>query len=161
MRALATTVSIKPGKPGFSCYDPTLAQRLNQAANQAAQPAVLNLREAAFNEGPAGVANAVKNLWANIGATLTDVPSWFGGKSDVTLTDERKPITGRDLIALLATLGIDLGLFVLTALNPPREPPRQMLSGAIVRQVTAAINTAIKRAPGGEYGVGQAPLHTP
>ena len=147
MRALATTVSIKPGKAGFSCYDPTLAQRLTQAANQAAQPAVLKLREAAFNEGPAGVANAVKNLWANIGATLTDVPSWFGAKSDVTLADERKPITGRDLIALLATLGIDLGLFVLTALNPPREPPRQMLSGAIVRQVTAAINTAIKRAP--------------
>lgn len=147
MRALATTVSIKPGKPGFSCYDPTLGQRLTQAANQAAQPAVLNLREAAFNEGPAGVANAVKNLWANIGATLTDIPSWFGSKSDITLADESKPITGRDLIALLATLGIDLGLFVLTALNPPREPPRQMLSGAIVRQVTAAINTAIKRAP--------------
>ena len=150
MRALATTVSIKPGKPGFSCYDPTLAQRLNQAADQAAQPAVLKLREAAFNEGPAGVANAVKNLWANIGAVLVGIPGWFGADAGGEIADERLPITGRDLIALLATLGIDLGLFVLTALNPPRVAPRQMLPAGIVRQVTAAINTAIKRAPGAD-----------
>ena len=39
-----------------------------QAAAQAEQPAELKLREAVFNEGPAGVANAVKNLWRNIGA---------------------------------------------------------------------------------------------
>ncbi|MBN9280418.1 MAG: hypothetical protein J0I57_22710, partial [Hyphomicrobium sp.] len=66
MTAIATTVSVAPGQAGFSCYDPTLAQRLVQAARQAEQPAVLNLREAAFNEGPAGVANAIKNLWSNI-----------------------------------------------------------------------------------------------
>ena len=29
------------------------------------------------------------------------------------------PITGRDLIALLATIGVDLGLLALAALNPP------------------------------------------
>ena len=66
MRALADSVSVKPGAGGFSCHDPTLAQRLRQAAEQADKPAVLNLREAAFNEGPAGVANAVKNMWAKI-----------------------------------------------------------------------------------------------
>lgn len=60
MRALAGTVAIAPGQAGFSCYDPTLSQRLTQAATQAEQPAQLTLREAAFNEGPAGVANAVK-----------------------------------------------------------------------------------------------------
>ncbi len=59
---------IAPGSRGFSCYDPTLAERLRQAAAQAEQPAELKLREAVFNEGPAGVANAVKNLWRNIGA---------------------------------------------------------------------------------------------
>ena len=68
MRALASTVAIAPGAAGFSCYDPTLAERLRQAAAQAEQPAELKLREAVFNEGPAGVANAVKNLWRNIGA---------------------------------------------------------------------------------------------
>ncbi|MGI9423158.1 MAG: hypothetical protein ACR2PA_08190 [Hyphomicrobiaceae bacterium] len=151
MKALATTVSIKPGRPGFSCFDPTLAQRLNQAAAQAAQPAVLRLREAAFNEGPAGVANAVKNLWSNIGASLAAIPTLFGVKGDETLAAESRPISGRDLIALLATLGIDLGLFVLTALNPPPEAPRQLRLDATVRQqVTAAINTAIRRAPGAD-----------
>ena len=68
MRALAGAVTVAPGEAGFSCYDPTLAERLRQAAAQAEQPAELKLREAVFNEGPAGVANAVKNLWRNIGA---------------------------------------------------------------------------------------------
>ena len=61
-------MAVAPGAAGFSCYDPTLAERLRQAAAQAEQPAELKLREAVFNEGPAGVANAVKNLWRNIGA---------------------------------------------------------------------------------------------
>ena len=71
-----------PGQSGFSCYDPTLAQRLTQAAAQAEQPAELKLREAAFNEGPAGVANAVKNLWSNIGAYLSSLVGYVssGGK---------------------------------------------------------------------------------
>ena len=68
MRALASAVPWRRATAGFSCYDPTLAERLRQAAAQAEQPAELKLREAVFNEGPAGVANAVKNLWSNIGA---------------------------------------------------------------------------------------------
>ena len=60
MRAIAAAVAIAPGASGFSCYDPTLAERLRQAAAQAEQPAELKLREAVFNEGPAGVANAVE-----------------------------------------------------------------------------------------------------
>ena len=39
MLALADAVSIAPGQPSFSCYDPTLAQRLRQAAAQANEPA--------------------------------------------------------------------------------------------------------------------------
>ncbi len=73
MRAISAAVSVPPGQSGFSCYDPTLAQRLTQAAVQADQPATLNLREAAFNEGPAGVANAIKRLWENIGAYLSSL----------------------------------------------------------------------------------------
>ena len=68
MRALAAAVSKKQGEPGFACNDPTLAQRLTQAAEQAAVPTKLQLRDVAYNEGPAGVANAVKNLWQNLGA---------------------------------------------------------------------------------------------
>ena len=151
MKALATTVSIKPGKPGFSCYDPTLAQRLNQAAAQAGQPAVLKLREASFDEGPAGVANAVKRLWSNIGAGIVSIPTLFGAAEDPALAGDSAPITGRDLIALLATLGIDIGLFVLTVLNPAPFQPRQLRLDANIRdQVTRAIDTAIRRAPGAD-----------
>ena len=159
MRALAAVVSIAPGKPGFSCYDPTLAQRLTQAADQAGEPAVLKLRDAAFTEGPAGVANAVKNLWSNIGTYLASIPAAFTQDKDATAatTDDGRPITGRDLIALLATLGVDLGLLALALINPPvqrwgqattqqlRLPTRE-----VVRLLNRAINTAVQRIPSKE-----------
>jgi hypothetical protein len=164
MRALAKVVSIPPGKVGFSCYDPTLAQRLTQAADQAGEPAVLNLREAAFNEGPAGVANAIKRLWSNIGTYVSSLVSYIvsGGKDTGKKTEEGTPITGRDLIALLATIGIDLGLFVLVILNPPATPPVRhealastqarlnLPTQTVIRHVTDAVNTAIARAPGAD-----------
>src|SRR5581483_7632650 len=149
MRSLASAVAIAPGAAGFSCYDPTLAERLRQAAAQAEQPAELKLREAVFNEGPAGVANAVKNLWRNIGAYASGLATYVfsGGKTaTVGRTDGGEPITGRDLIALLATIGIDMGLLALAILNPPREPPSLRPSGALGRQIRGAIDTAIARA---------------
>lgn len=145
MSALAAVVSIAPGKAGFSCFDPTLAQRLRQAASQAGEPAVLRLREASFNEGPAGVANAVKTLWANLGDYVAYPFQYVitGGKPPID--PNARAMTGRDLIALLATIGIDLGLFALTALNPP--PPAPM-STEFKGRVRKAIDTAIGRAPG-------------
>ena len=147
MRAIAAAVAVTPGAAGFSCYDPTLAERLRQAAAQAEQPAELKLREAVFNEGPAGVANAVKNLWRNIGAYGSSLAAYLfsGGRQAVGHTDTGEPITGRDLIALLATIGIDLGLLALAILNPPREPPSIRPSGALSRQIKEAIDTAIAR----------------
>lgn len=164
MLALAETVSVAPGQPGFSCYDPTLAQRLRQAAAQAGEPAQLNLREAAFNEGPAGVANAVKRLWANIGSYISSLVTYVasGGEVASGKTEGGSTISGRDLIALLATLGIDLGLFALTALNPPSAAPLRrdglernqarlhLPNMTVIRQLTAAIETAISRAPGAD-----------
>jgi hypothetical protein len=148
MRALARVVAVSPGGSGFSCYDPTLAERLEQAAAQADQPATLALRAAVFNEGPAGVANAVKNLWSNVGAYASSLAAYIasGGKQAFGRTLGGEPITGRDLIALLATIGIDLGLLALAILNPPREGPSLRPSGGLRRQINAAINTAIARA---------------
>ena len=54
-----------------------------------------------------------------------------GGKQAAGRTDTGEPITGRDLIALLATIGIDLGLLALAIVNPPREPPSIRPSGAL------------------------------
>lgn len=164
MLALADSVSVEPGTASFSCYDPTLAQRLRQAAAQANEPAVLNLREAAFTEGPAGVANAVKRLWSNIGKYISGLFSFIasGGEAVEETTSAGSKITGRDMIALLATLGVDLGLLVLTILNPPAVPPErrgalarnqarlQLPTDQVVRQLTAAIETAIARAPGAD-----------
>jgi hypothetical protein len=148
MRALASVVAVAPGAAGFSCYDATLAERLRQAAAQAEQPAELRLREAVFNEGPAGVANAVKNLWRNLGAYASSLATYVlsRGNQAAGRTDTGEPITGRDLIALLATIGIDLGLLALAIVNPPREPPSIRPSGTLRRQINEAIDTAIARA---------------
>ena len=101
-----------------------------------------------FNEGPAGVANAVKNLWRNIGAYASSLPTFIAtrGNQAAGHTDTGEPITGRDLIALLATIGIDLGLLALAIVNPPREPPSLRPSGTLRRQINEAIDTAIARA---------------
>ena len=160
MRALAGAVAIPPGQAGFSCYDPTLAERLKQAAAQSELPATLSLRDAAFNEGPAGVANAVKKLWANIGTYLSGALTYVFTAGRVTVESKTgEPITGRDLIALLATIGIDLGLLALAALNPPPAEPgrRDGLAGSharlrlpsptVIKQLSTAFETAISRAP--------------
>ena len=160
MRALARSVAIAPGQAGFSCYDPTLAERLTEAATQAERPAQLQLREAAFNEGPAGVANAVKKLWANVGSYLSGAVRYvFSAGRSTADTKTGEPISGRDLIALLATIGIDLGLLAMAALNPPPAAPgrRDGLAGsharlrlpsaAVIQQLSAAFETAIAKAP--------------
>ena len=158
MRALAAAVSIQPNAQGFSCYDPTLAQRLRQAAEQADQPATLRLRDAAFNEGPAGTANAIKNLWQNMGTyTVSLVRYVFSGGTSVDAVAGGQPIGGRDMIALLATIGIDLGLFVLALLDPPKTRPERwdglrheaenihQVSEQTKKQIREAIETAISR----------------
>lgn len=152
MQALANAVAARPGSADFSCYDPTLAQRLRQASRQAAEPAALNLRPALFTEGPAGVANAVKTMWANIGTMLTGgVRLITGGSTTPADPGADESISGRDLIALLATLGIDIGLFVLTALNPPRTPPHREIPPPLKRRIVSAIRTAIHRAPKADW----------
>jgi hypothetical protein len=70
-----------------------------------------------------------------------------GGKETGATTHMGQPITGRDMIALLATIGIDLGLLAPAILNPP-PPASRRPSSQVIRQIRAAINTAIERAPG-------------
>ena len=162
MRALAAAVSVQPNTQGFSCYDPTLAQRLRQAADQADQPANPQLREAAFNEGPAGTANAIKNLWQNMGTYTVNLVRYVfsGGTAEPIQTAGGQPIGGRDMIALLATIGIDLGLLVLALLDPPKTRPDRWdgaqraaenihrVSEQTKRQIREAIETAIHRNKG-------------
>jgi hypothetical protein len=160
MRALANQVAIAPNQAGFTCFDPTLAERLRATAAQAERPAQLTLREADFNEGPAGVANAVKKLWANIGTYFSGAVSYLLTAGRVVPgTRSGEPISGRDLIALLATIGIDLGLLSLAALNPPpavagrrdglagSHARLRLPSAAVIRQLSTAFHTAIARAP--------------
>ena len=149
MRALASMVAIAPGAAGFSCYDPTLAERLRLAAGQAEQPAELKLREAVFNEGPAGVANAVKNLWRNIGA-YSEQPvhatcsraATPGGRPHRHRRADHRPrpdrAAGHHRHRPRPAGAGHRQPAARAALDPP--------VGALSRQINAAIDTAIARA---------------
>jgi hypothetical protein len=74
-------------------------------------------------------------------------------------TKTGEPISGRDLIALLATIGVDLGLLAMAALNPPPAAPGRrdglarsharlrLPSTAVIQQLSTAFETAIAKAP--------------
>ena len=122
----------------------------SDASGRAGRPARdANLREAAFNEGPAGVANAIKRLWENIGSYLSSLAATCLRVAKRARDRHTRPADhGRDMIALLATIGIDLGLLGLAILNPPQSAPsRRPASGSFAR-FRAAIDTAISRVPG-------------
>lgn len=100
MKSLAASISIAPGNARFACYDPSLAQRLETAAALASQPLDLSVTEAIYAEGVAGTAEAIRRMWRFI----------FGQESAAAFS-------GRDFIALLATIGLDLALFVLAIME--------------------------------------------
>ena len=58
-----------------------------------------------------------------------------GGNVALGRTDTGEPITGRDLIALLATIGIDLGLLALAIVNPPPKQLPIRFGGDQARQI--------------------------
>ena len=171
LRILADTVSIPPGQAGFFCHDPALASRLQQAADQAAEPARLQLREAVFNAGPAGVANAVYNLWNNIGiyanglATVAASGSALASTAKaIDHTSSGDPVKNRDMMALLASLALNLGLFLLALKNPmpaalpaggsrgapgiATRPTGALSQPSVLRHIASALHTALERAPG-------------
>lgn len=116
MRQLSGALSAPPGDFSFTCHDPDLAARLTEAAVDAEREADVALRAASFSEGAAGVGTAVTNLWSRLGhsvASALQIP--------VAPLDPSNVSTGRDLTAIMAALGVDLGLLVLALLNPPRS----------------------------------------
>ena len=145
MRQLAAELEVRPGQPNFTCFDAALAEALRGAAEQAGQPVVFDLPDAEFTEGAAGVARAVLNLWDNLGDYFLAIgdywkqPDAASVDTPVAVADDGSSITGRDLIALLAALGIDLGLFALTVLNPPAAPALRTATAAELRNAIAEL----------------------
>ena len=169
LRNLANTISVPPGQAGFVCHDPMLASRLLQAADHADEPVRLQLREAVFSAGPAGVANAVHNLWSNISVyanSLVTVASSGSALASpakaIDHTSGGEPVKSRDMLALMTTLALNLGLFVLAIRNrvpapasrrapvPPPQPLGALSQPSALRHIAAALHTALERAPGAD-----------
>ena len=103
---------------------------------------IASLQSSSRQHPPPGGAVHSINIGVYVGSLGDYVVS--RGKVGLTLTTGGELITIRDLITLLATLGIDSGLFALTALNPPSTPPaRHMPTEAVIRQIRQAMNTAV------------------
>ncbi len=107
LRAKASQLSVPPisGRVAY-CYDPDLSASLISAANELEQIYKIEVIPFRYAEGADGVARAIEDL---IGRA--------GRKIGLGADQERAALTGRDLIALLAALGVDLALFIFGLLR--------------------------------------------
>ena len=107
LRAKADQLSIAPVNANVAyCYDPDLAAALTTAADELDQTYKINVVPFRFAEGPDGVAQAIEDLFVRAGELV-----------GIDTGRTSQPLGGRDLIALLAALGIDLALFVFGLLR--------------------------------------------
>lgn len=129
LRAKAAQLSAVPvdGRVAY-CHDPDLAASLNAAADELDQDFNIRVTPFRYSEGAEGVARAVEDLWMGLAAEAGFPP--VAGRAPPA------PPSGRGLIALLATIGVDLALFVFALLRggPDRErtPAPDGPEGAII-----------------------------
>lgn len=112
LRAKANQLSLPPenGRVAY-CYDPDLAAALYAASNELAQTYTIEVTGFQFAEGPDGVARAIETLFeGGLKRASFDAGAVSAGTA----------LKGRDLVALLATIGVDLALFVFALLRGGR-----------------------------------------
>ena len=107
LRSKADQLSAAPvnGRVTY-CYDPDLATGLRAAADELDQDFRIEVAAFRYSEGAEGVARAVEDLWSGLLAragVLDAVPP--------------APVSGRSLIALMATIGVDFALFIFGLLR--------------------------------------------
>lgn len=119
LRAKADRLAVAPVSGGVDyCYDPDLATGLVLVAEALEGPFEIEVAAFRFAEGADGVAQAVEDLWLDVFARLGLVrsPGTIGERLD-----------GRDLIALLAAIGVDFALFVFALLRGGMRRPVQIV----------------------------------
>ena len=105
LKDIARRLRIEPGKAEFQCYDPALATFLENTAAIVGKPARLKIAEWTSVEGSDSTEEAFLKLWGTMsGALGTNVTG--------------KTMVGRDWIALLAAIAVDIGILVLTLVRP-------------------------------------------
>jgi hypothetical protein len=136
MRQLADEVSDPDQSKSTFCLDPSLASSLRRAAEQAQAPIALEVGEFEFNEGAQATAHAVRQLWGNfyywlVGLFSMDAAAQTAAPADLseiaaenieqTISQRPESFEGNDVFALVAAIGVDLGILVLTLIRP--QPP--------------------------------------
>lgn|GEM_PF-2537030 len=117
LRAKADQLSIPPegGRVAY-CYDRDLAAALYAASDELAQTYIIEPASFEFAEGADGVAHAIETLFER-GLGLAGLGVDRAGQGRASLDAS---FAGRDLIALLATIGVDFALFVFALLRGGR-----------------------------------------
>lgn len=107
LRAKASQLSAPPvnGRVAY-CYDRDLSAGLRAAADELEQAYEISVTPFRFAEGADGVARAIEDLTRRGGAMI--------GVGEASAPNAME---GRDLIALLAAIGVDLALFVFGLLR--------------------------------------------
>jgi hypothetical protein len=106
-RVLAKSLDV--AATSTACSDPELAQELRRAATLAESKPDLAVPDFEVNEGAAATAKAFNKIWANIFWLARQLPASVGLMS---AGPSPEPLAGRDVIALIASIVVDLCICV-------------------------------------------------
>jgi hypothetical protein len=157
LEVLARELSIAPGAAGYNCYDPGLASDLLSAARETRDYVKLQVPAFSSALGARATQQAFSRLYGSLILPLFDLFRTDGAKrpaaassAGASLDPEEDVIVtapphmnGRDWIALLATIIVDIGI-VFFAFIRPRLPLQGFM---IEREYRRKLSRAIARAP--------------
>ncbi len=143
LRAKAAQLRGQPGSDPFYCYDPDLATALEAAAQAFSEPYVIDVPPFRFAEGAEGVAVAIERLWTGVSGSISALVT--GGQGPAL----GRVLTGRDIVALIAAMAVDLTLIVFTLLQPRRRgfsgvETRARPSAPAERELAFIISSAVQ-----------------
>jgi hypothetical protein len=141
LNALATDLEVRPTNRYSTCYDPELARVLRDAAEIATSSPTLELPDFEINEGAAATAKAFNKIWDNIFWLVRQPISRLGLVSSQAPPE---PLRGRDSIALVASVAVDVCIFIFAFIGARRPLDASHLFQPARRGARAKLESTIR-----------------
>jgi len=141
LEKFAADLSVRPGADKTSCYDPALAGSLIAAARAAGRPVSFVMPDFSVNEGAAATAHAFNKVWGNV---FWAVEKTFASLGLAEVQTAPRPMQGRDVIALVASIVVDICIFVFTLLRSRKPLEASHLFQTADAAARAKLKTAIR-----------------
>lgn len=139
--ALAESLAVIPTNRSSACYDPELATALRDAAKVAGKSPELTIPEFEINEGAAATAKAFNKIWDNV-FWLARQP--LASLNLVSPGPTPEKLTGRDTIALIASIVVDICILVFAFIRTRRPFDASHMFRSAHAGARAKLETAVR-----------------